>query len=541
METPAVSSPDKLLRPPVNSSADEMRLLDIFPSEIKSSPIACSYRVISLKPSDGQQLPFYETSSYAWQDAGSDPETEAPQILIDHTSFPVSASLLRALRRLRFPNRIRTIWIDAVCINQSDNVEKTQQVNFMRRIYASCTHCNIWAGISTRLWTVQEAILPPAATVYWGACEMSWHLFDMASEAIMGPTDGRRDEHVGDLMPDEFNRLQLLNYLTCLVRGISFSSAGEEPVSTLYRWRDRKSTDLRDKVYGLMGLKGRAVGGEEEEEAAFLPGIPSCGYTLDAQTLFCRVSWALVKQSNSLQPLMGRRGEGAKLEGLPSWVIDWSQDRWSDGFFYFDTEERKVPVQVPEADYWAHKPLYYHYCADGPVMVGGGPRLLDEGGRVLGLDGFLVDRIAVVEQREVLGRQRVPDGQVLAASAARYGELMGQCHEYFSSASEESRRRWLSGRWMQKYLGVVTGKLDAANPGAKVGLGPVTSEPGDEVWILELCRLPVVLKPLKSEDQEGEGANRCHVTWVGDCCVYGIMMGGAVKGKEDAWVEVAVH
>lgn len=62
-----------------------------------------------------------------------------------------------------------------------------------------------------------------------------------------------------------------------------------------------------------------------------------------------------------------------------------------------------------------------------------------------------------------------------------------------------------------------------------------------KVWILELCRLPVVLKHLKSGDQEGEGANRHHVTWVGDCCVYGIMMGEAVKGKEDAWVEVAVH
>lgn len=312
METPEESSPDQILRPPVNSSADEIRLLDIFPSENKSSPIACSYRVISLKPSEGQQIHFYETLSYAWQDAGSDPETEAPQILIEHTSFPVSASLLRALRRLRFPDRIRTTWIDAVCINQSDNVEKTQQVNLMRRIYASCTQCNIWLGYPrdvgvseedaqtafdtiawisaagepmdarfsgidvpnpaspawfqdgeddgkeglngelrlrateafyklfrtpwwSRVWTVQEAILPPAATVYWGVCEMSWHLLDMASEAIMGPTDGRRDEHVGDLMPDEFNRLQLLNYLTCLMRGISFSAAGEEPVSTLYR------------------------------------------------------------------------------------------------------------------------------------------------------------------------------------------------------------------------------------------------------------------------------------------------------------------
>ncbi|KAK1780216.1 heterokaryon incompatibility protein-domain-containing protein [Copromyces sp. CBS 386.78] len=661
--------PGVTLRPPLDSSVDEIRILDILPSENKSAPIACSYRVIGLKSSKGQQIPSFETLSYAWQDAGSDAESEAPQIIIDNTPFPISASLLRAMRRLRFPDRIRTLWIDAVCINQADHVEKTQQVNLMRRIYASCSQCNIWLGYPrdvgvseedaqaafdtiawitaageamdanfsgidapipsppgwfrdvedngtdekeglnhqlrlrvseafykffrtpwwSRVWTVQEAALPSAATVYWGSCEISWHVLDMASEAVMAPVDGRRDGHVGDLMPEELYRFKPLDYLTSVMRGIMISLWGEEPVSLLYRWRGRKATDPRDKVYGLMGFKSGTVDDddneqsedddeeendgkegekreeeEQEEEVGFLPGIPSCDYTLDTQTLFRRVSWALVKQSNSLQPLIGRRGEAAKLEGLPSWVIDWSQDRWSDGFFYFDTEVKKVPVQVPAAEYWEHEKLYNHYCADGPVMVGAGPRLLDESGRVLGLDGFLVDRIAVVEQREVGGRQEFPGDQVLIANAARYGELIGRCHDYFSSASEASRKRWQSGGWMQEYLGVLTGQLDPEMPGycpfgqdewastylqhhllfvtegGKVGFGPVTSEPGDEVWVLELCRLPVVLKPLQSEHQEGGKKPRAF-TWVGDCCVYGAMMGEDLGEKEDDWVEIAVH
>ncbi|KAK3399922.1 heterokaryon incompatibility protein-domain-containing protein [Sordaria brevicollis] len=667
--------PGGALRPPLDPAADEIRLLDIFPSENTSSPVACRYRIISLIPDQGQYVPCYEALSYAWKDAGNDPETEASCIIIDGNLFPVSSSLLRALRRLRYTDRIRTLWVDAVCINQFDDVEKTQQVNLMRRIYASCTQCNIWLGYPrdvgvseehaqaafdtiswitaaggamdarfngadvpnpsppgwfqdveddgidkveganhelrlrvseafyklfrtpwwSRVWTVQEAALPSAATVYWGDCEISWHTLDMASEAIMAPDDGRREEHVGYLMPEELYKFKALDYLTSVMRGIKISSGGsEDPVSTLYRWRGRKSTDPRDKVYGLMGLKGRTVSEDDEEDgkgsdsgegvedkdhvddnddqeearegkvAAFLSGIPSCDYTLDAQTLFCRVSWALIKQSNSLQPLIGRRGEPAKLEGLPSWVIDWSQDRWSDGFFYFNTEEKKVPVQVPAGEYWEHEKLFYHYCADGPVMVGPGPRLLDEAGRVLGLDGFLVDRIAVVEQREVLGRAEFSGNEVLLANGARYGELIGRCHGYFSSASEESRTRWQSGSWMQEYLGVMTGQLDPAMPGncpcdrdewastylqhhllfvtegGKVGFGPVTSEPGDEVWILELCRLPVVLKPLHDSSPVDRTTRRAF-TWVGDCCVYGIMMGEAVAGKEDAWIEVAVH
>ena len=106
---------------------------------------------------------------------------------------------------------------------------------------------------------------------------------------------------------------------------------------------------------------------------------------------------------------------------------------------------------------------------------------------------------------------------------------------------------------MKEYLGVVKGQLDPRMPGhcpfgeeewaftylqhhllfvtegGRVGFGPVTSEPGDEVWMLELCRLPVVLKPVQVEHQEGGTTPRA-LTWVGDCCVYGIMMGETCRG-----------
>lgn len=126
MSTLNEPSPDGALRPPLDSTADEIRIPDIFPSGNNSSPVACSYRIISVKSGEGQDIPFYEALSYAWKDAGNDRETEAPHITIDSNFSPVSQSLLRALRRLRYTDRIRTLWVDAVCINQSDDVEKTQ-------------------------------------------------------------------------------------------------------------------------------------------------------------------------------------------------------------------------------------------------------------------------------------------------------------------------------------------------------------------------------------------------------------------------------
>ena len=40
-------------------------------------------------------------------------------------------------------------WIDALCINQTDNDEKGQQVRLMREIYASAESVIVWLGEST--------------------------------------------------------------------------------------------------------------------------------------------------------------------------------------------------------------------------------------------------------------------------------------------------------------------------------------------------------------------------------------------------------
>ena len=41
------------------------------------------------------------------------------------------------------------MWINAVCINQRDNQEWTEQVGIMRDIYAKAFHVVIWLGKET--------------------------------------------------------------------------------------------------------------------------------------------------------------------------------------------------------------------------------------------------------------------------------------------------------------------------------------------------------------------------------------------------------
>lgn len=40
----------------------------------------------------------------------------------------------------------RTLWIDALCINQKDNHEKSQQVRMMYQLYKQASRVVIWLG-----------------------------------------------------------------------------------------------------------------------------------------------------------------------------------------------------------------------------------------------------------------------------------------------------------------------------------------------------------------------------------------------------------
>lgn len=93
--------------------------------------------------------PTYEALSYVW---GSMEETVTAFVV----GFPgsgdpsspmqISPSLASALRQLRYTNRTRTLWVDAICINQDDIDERNAQVKRMGRIYSLATRVVVWLG-----------------------------------------------------------------------------------------------------------------------------------------------------------------------------------------------------------------------------------------------------------------------------------------------------------------------------------------------------------------------------------------------------------
>ncbi|GAB7359840.1 hypothetical protein MBLNU230_g7369t1 [Neophaeotheca triangularis] len=60
--------------------------------------------------------------------------------------LPVTQSLATALRYLRYPDRERTLWIDAICLNQTDYEELSRQVPRMYDIYRLAHNGTLWLG-----------------------------------------------------------------------------------------------------------------------------------------------------------------------------------------------------------------------------------------------------------------------------------------------------------------------------------------------------------------------------------------------------------
>jgi hypothetical protein len=172
----------------------------------------------------------YEALSWCW---GTDPPEYAVQIQHKGITYKkrVKKELALALKYLRLPNQTRTLWIDAICIDQDNYEERNQQVQMMARIYTRAKEVCIWLGEDSdesktaidfihdeimelknfdticsdksytdkwralmmlmqrdwfsRRWVVQEIALASKATLYCGPDSLPWKEFAVAVELFV--------------------------------------------------------------------------------------------------------------------------------------------------------------------------------------------------------------------------------------------------------------------------------------------------------------------------------------------------------------------
>jgi hypothetical protein len=130
---------------PLPEGGDTFRLLRILPSLHIESQIRCELFVASIKKYENKHI----AGSYVW----GRPEPSC-SILLNGTPFTVRQNLWHFLRACRSKFKTRLMWIDAICINQSDIQERSAQVQEMKRIYSGARCVYSWLGFrNTSLYT----------------------------------------------------------------------------------------------------------------------------------------------------------------------------------------------------------------------------------------------------------------------------------------------------------------------------------------------------------------------------------------------------
>ncbi|KLU83625.1 hypothetical protein MAPG_02678 [Magnaporthiopsis poae ATCC 64411] len=119
---------------------NEIRLFTLHPSPDFCSELRGSLRRVNLG-----SPPPYKALSYVWgKGIPGDAINIITGVTIGHLS--ITAHLANILRYIREPHAEQDLWIDAVCIDQSNDLGKGHQVARMRDIYRKCEVDIAWLG-----------------------------------------------------------------------------------------------------------------------------------------------------------------------------------------------------------------------------------------------------------------------------------------------------------------------------------------------------------------------------------------------------------
>ncbi|KAI9692206.1 MAG: hypothetical protein M1822_006436 [Bathelium mastoideum] len=118
----------------------EIRLLYV--SSLANETI-WSLRPIRLPPKrpEKQHEVAFDALSYTWGDL-----SDKSSLICNNQELMIHRNLKDALPFLAKRRSILPIWIDAICINQSDEKEKLAQIRRMHRIYSSAYQVWVWLG-----------------------------------------------------------------------------------------------------------------------------------------------------------------------------------------------------------------------------------------------------------------------------------------------------------------------------------------------------------------------------------------------------------
>jgi hypothetical protein len=333
-------------------SSTNIRVIEDLVRDVEGR-ISCKLRTISLEWKDderrSQRPESYVALSYTWG-----PPDAGKSISIDGKPFEVRDNLWDFLNeactrgtftrsrdttlldeRIRasfpgiyFPARGEQdyLWIDAICIDQSQVEERNHQVAMMGKIYSWARKVLVWLGQSTWFiadllramhslkidenlklvwkamddheWILKGLGLEELCKIeYWGRLWVVQEYLLAKSVDMWCGTDSVDPEKIKWLVYVAFNTPYLAeSYAIQLLQGRKVRNVHAEQLSLKRHLDDfgirMKCTDVRDRVYGLLAL----INEKEREDLGLRPD-----YSLSPLGLFLNLISAL-RESGSYEP-----------------------------------------------------------------------------------------------------------------------------------------------------------------------------------------------------------------------------------------------
>ncbi|KAL7907903.1 heterokaryon incompatibility domain-containing protein [Trichoderma velutinum] len=311
----------------------------------------------------------YEPLSYVWGDGKLTHE-----IFLPTGRLRLTASLYHALRRLRRRTESRRVWADQICIDQLNNEERSQQVQYMNQIYRNGSHVQVWLGLDEqnlakeafafvrrlaghlaknsehaaihvdylseqavdywmplkhitalpwfrRGWIVQEIGTRAPATLLWGEAEMEWKTLHEVCEELA------EYHHIRVKFKVATSTIKYLYRRFIEPDAPSRHDNRFSFIYELHRAGHLHVTDPRDRVFAMLGHYAIRKGKNSKLKEL------KADYTKSVEEVYIDVAVrALIGDSESLITLgavqhmnLPSSAEASRTQEskLPSWAPDW--------------------------------------------------------------------------------------------------------------------------------------------------------------------------------------------------------------------------
>jgi hypothetical protein len=187
----------------------------------------------------------------------------------------VRPNLFQCLNELRFETKVRTLWIEAICIDQTNIRERNHQVGEIRKIYAQAAQVRIWLGNPTvrtkELFEYMNASETERASPTWSSSKLGSSAFVEAMLDVVGReywsrawilqevmVSGSKVIHCGhhstplERMQYAVQKAGLHHWIDYSLRGRETASQTLEELLKKHGWA--ACGDVKDRIYALLGV-----------------------------------------------------------------------------------------------------------------------------------------------------------------------------------------------------------------------------------------------------------------------------------------------